>query len=107
MFVISSETELFGNHPEWPTSSTNPEFRSEFAEHWKLEPVSNAQAPPPEPERPGQPHRPRTEIIRGSTGSRIFELLNRLKPSSTVRVSAQSDAKDDHASEPPKRKLPL
>jgi hypothetical protein len=92
MFAVSSETDLLGAHPEGLNRSVPPDFASEVALRWRLAAVRRdppaAAAPDCAPAEDPAPRR--HEIIRGSTGSRIFELLHQLKPSPAARP-AQAD----------------
>jgi hypothetical protein len=110
MLFVSSETELLGNHPEW-SALPNDSFRSEVTQNWRLEKVARdlpqeVQIPSPPPSS-SQAVPQFHEIIPGSTGSRLFQLLNKIKPSANARPPPQGTAAGAEASDVAKRKLKM
>jgi hypothetical protein len=114
MFVISGNTELFGDYPPrqgiFPAADPyGDSFRSEVAVNWNLIGIDRRPLPPPasEPdivEQKGQTAIPkRPQILKNSTGSRVFELLSQMKPSTDrpPLTIPEPKADPDH----PKRKL--
>jgi hypothetical protein len=111
MFILSSETELFGRHPEPAISNAESKLRSEIVPHWRLDALSREAAVSTiETEISVSSKGPSAqvrEIIHGSTGSRIFQLLNQVKPSSESRPRLQNPASAPESSDPAGRKLKL
>ncbi|KAH0793378.1 hypothetical protein GPJ56_002680 [Histomonas meleagridis] len=114
-FLISSNTILFGDHPqknifEQETEEINA-FNEDVNQHWKLtyQPrvIENEEIKTDEPKvsAPAKPQK-RQELIRNSTGSKIFQLLQNFKPNTAHRQPPKIEepkAKDDVR--PNKRKL--
>ena len=112
---VSAETELFGKkeHDEFSNSDIS-DFRSTFNSKWQLKPLthqkkskeqvevpkseeSTEQAPVQQPQR--------KQILRNSTGSKVFAML------SAVKLSNKQPPKDlkpqPEATTAPKRKLKM
>ncbi|OHS97712.1 hypothetical protein TRFO_36041 [Tritrichomonas foetus] len=118
MFQISTTTTLFGEIPpakfaEADSDSKN-DYQEEIVQKYKLAPAPR-KAPvveeAAETEEIGQPkkvdiegpkrHR---EILKGSTGSKIFSMLQNMKPSTRVQKDNAPKVKTADSA-PPKRKL--
>lgn len=108
MFKITSSTDLFGDAPQEPLINDQyDEYQKRISSHWKLQPTAI-----PEPqveETPQKPQKitldaPKTHdaILKGSQGSKIFSMLQKMKPSARPPEKINVKTPD---SDPPRKKL--
>ena len=113
MINITATTSLFGDAPMKSfTSDGLDEYRSEIEKKWKLIPSTNIQKV--EEEQLKEAEKPKKinidapvknrEIIKGSTGSKIFSMLQNMKPGSRIQKENAPNIKSSDPT-PPKRKL--
>lgn len=110
MFEVTTSTALFGCSPR--AGCDRSAYEAAVARRYSLAP-----APPPAADTPDSAERPTVperreparshEIIRGSTGSRVFALLQGLRPGAGNRSAPAAAPPRKKDSGQPKRKLPL
>lgn len=119
MFEISTSTSLFGNNEKQDILKSESQELKEYERYvenkYKLIPkpapqpneesnlLNDSKQKVPQNKAPAKNH----EIIKGSTGSKIFALLQGIKPNALNRSVPQVDAPKKKDNGQPKRKLSL
>ncbi|KAK8889731.1 hypothetical protein M9Y10_034485 [Tritrichomonas musculus] len=110
MFEVSSSTILFGNLPQKKFINNEPDdYKNEISQRWTLEPninqkVEEVEAQPKKIQRISNTGpKSHASILKGSTGSKLFSMLQNKAPSTRVPLNLPQVKSSEP--DPPRRKL--